>query len=437
VNDVCAELAERDLWPPERIADVQAERLGQTVARAARAPFYAEAFADAATDPSRVASLDDLRRLPFTTKDDLRANMPWGFLAVPRRDVVRMHYSSGTTGIATAVYHTAADIENWADNVVRGMIAAGVSADDVFQNMMTYGLFTGGLGLHYAAEKLGCMAIPAGAGNTARQVHLMQVFGTTVIHILPSYALRLALHCAEAGVDPVTDLELRVAFIGAEPHTDGTRRRIEAALGVEAYNCYGLSEMAGPGVAMGCPAQAGLHLREDQFLAEVVDPETLEPVAEGEQGELVLTSLTREAMPLIRYRTRDLTRLLPGPCPCGRSHRRIAPIFGRSDDMFIVKGVNVYPMQVERVLTGFPELGSNWVIVLDRHEGGDRMTVLVELSPQFWADDARTLDSLRERAQHELRGETLVTPEVELLEPGRLPAGEGKAARVEDRRGEM
>jgi phenylacetate-CoA ligase len=429
-------LAAADWLTTEDITATQEDRLAGAVERAARSPFYASLFAASGLDPASIRAVADLSRLPFTTKDDLRANMPWGFLAVPRRDVVRLHYSSGTTGVAVASYHTPTDLLNWADCVARGMLAAGVTDDDVFQNMMSYGLFTGGLGLHYGAERLGCLTIPAGAGNTARQIQLMQVFATTVIHILPSYALRVSHYCIDQGIDPVTGLALRVAFVGAEPHTDSTRRRIEAQLGVSVYNCYGLSEMAGPGVAMECPAQHGLHLREDQYLAEIIDPDTLQPVPDGESGELVLTTLLREAMPLLRYRTRDITRILPGPCPCGRAHRRLDRIVGRSDDMFIVKGVNIYPMQVERVLMGFTQLGSNWLITLDHFDGGDRMCVSVELSPAFMVDEVRKLDELREHVRHELRGELLVTPEVEIVEPGHLPADEGKAQRVRDLRDE-
>lgn len=436
MNSSHPSLAAADRLTTDEIRATQEERLPGALARAARSPFYASLVSSLGLGPAAIQTPDDLRSLPFTTKADLRANMPWGFLAVPRAEVVRMHYSSGTTGVAVAVYHTATDLLNWADCVARGMLAAGVTEEDVFQNMMSYGLFTGGLGLHYGAERLGCMTIPAGAGNTARQIQLMQVFGTTAIHILPSYALRVSHHCVDQGIDPVADLALRVAFVGAEPHTENTRRRIERELGLSVYNCYGLSEAAGPGVAMECEAQHGLHLREDQYLAEIIDPDTLEPLPDGEQGELVLTTLSRQAMPLLRYRTRDITRILAEPCSCGRMHRRIDRIVGRSDDMFIVKGVNVYPMQVERVLMGHPQLGGNWLIALDHFNGGDRMTVSVELSPAFGFDEMRKLDDLRETVQHELRSELLVTPEVEIVEPGHLPVSEGKAQRVRDLRDE-
>lgn len=428
------EFAQTDWLTKDEIRDLQVERLQDTVQRAARSPFYRQRFASLGINPASIRTPEDLSSLPFTTKDDLRSGMPWSFLAVPAREAVRMHYSSGTTGVATAVFHTQGDLRRWAECVGRGMIAAGVTADDVFQNMMSYGLFTGGLGFHYAGELIGCITIPAGAGNTARQIHLMQTFGTTVLHILPSYALRVALSCVEEGITPSEDLMVRVIFVGGEPHTENTRRRIEAQFGASVYNCYGMSEMAGPGIAMECQAQDGLHLREDHYLAEIIDPDTLEPLPEGEQGELVITTLTREAMPLLRYRTRDITQLLPGECPCGCRHRRISRIVGRSDDMLIVRGCNVYPMQVERVLMGYPELGSNWLITIDQVRGMDQMTITVELSTSFGVDDARMLDSLRERVEHDLRDELLLTPVVELAEPGKLPVSEGKAQRVRDRR---
>lgn len=414
------------------IDERQLAALRGAVDRAGRAPFYARALAD--INPGDIRTLADLHRLPFTTKEDMREHMPYGFLAAPLRDVVRMHYSSGTTGVATAIYHTREDLRWWAECVARGLMGVGVTDEDVFQNMMGYGLFTGGLGLHYAAELVGCMTIPAGSGNTQRQVHLMQQFGVTVIHILPSYAMRVVHFCEEHGIDPRRDLKLRVALLGAEPHTEAMRRRIEAMLGCDVYNCYGLSEMCGPGVALECPEQDGLHLREDHYLAEIVDPETLEPLPPGRQGELVLTTLNRRANPLLRYRTRDITTLSDEPCACGREHRRIGRIIGRSDDMFIVKGCNVYPIQVERVLMAVDEVGANYLITLDTAEDLDEMTVSVELRADVFFDDVRKVEAIRGRIVEDLRDETMVTPKVELLQPNSLPTGEGKAVRVVDRR---
>jgi len=418
----------------DEIEALQLERLRGTVARAIQAPHYQRALAEAGVSAQDIRCLDDLRRLPLTTKDDLRAGMPYGFLAVPRRQVARMHYSSGTTGLATAVYHTQDDLRYWAECVARGMLAVGVNAEDVFQNMMTYGLFTGGLGFHYAAELIGCMTIPASAGATARQIKMMRLFETTVMHVLPSYALYLASHCREQGLDPARDLALRVGFVGGEPHTEHFRQRLQEAFDAKFYNCYGLSEMCGPGVAMDCLAQQGLHLREDHYLAEILDPETLEPLPPGEPGELILTTLTREAMPLLRYRTRDITRLLPEPCPCGNQHRRLARLEGRSDDMLILRGVNFYPMQVERVLLGIPQVGDNYCLVLSRKEDLDQLTVQVELNPEYSFDDVRALEQIRTQIAEELRSELLFRVRVELVEPGHLPHGEGKAIRVLDRR---
>ena len=418
----------------DEILELQAQRLPQAARCALDTPWYAERLAALNTDLARITSLETLRELPLTSKDDLRAGMPLGFLAVPLDEVVRMHYSSGTTGTATAVYHTAGDVRRWAECVARGMLQVGVTREDVFQNMMGYGLFTGGLGLHYPAELIGCMTIPAGAGHTKRQIEMMKAFATTVIHVLPSYALRLATHCLAEGIVPSRDLDLRIAFVGAEPHSPEMRSRLEEALGVKAYNVYGLSEMCGPGVAMECTAQQGLHLREDHYLAEIVDPDTGEPLPDGENGELVLTTLTREATPLLRYRTRDVTRLLVEPCACGSEHRRIAPIVGRTDDMLIVRGTNVYPMQIERILMGVAQIGSNYVITLETTDEMDEMTVSVELSPDHSYDDSRQLEAIRSRIARALEQEILFRPTVKLLEPHSLPATEGKAVRVVDNR---
>jgi len=305
----------------------------------------------------------------------------------------------------------------------------------VFQNTMGYGLFTGGLGFHYGAEKLGVMVIPSGPGNSRRQIYLMQTFGTTVIHILPSYAMRLLSVFQEMGLDPRYDTRLRIAFIGAEPHSEEMRKRIEEAYGMDAYNSYGLSEMNGPGVAFECPYKNGLHVWEDSFILEVIDPETLEPLPDGEEGELVFTTLTREGMPIIRYRSRDLAAVYPEPCPCGRTHRRISRIKGRTDDMLIVKGVNIFPIQIERVLMNIPEVGTDYQIILDRKNYLDAMTVRVEINAKFFDGDIRHLERLQKKIVEELRSEIIIEPEVELVEPGSIPKSEGKAVRVIDKRG--
>jgi phenylacetate-CoA ligase len=417
---------------PSDLASLQAQRLAQTVAWAKAAPFYKERLAG--LDASAIKSPDHVRHLPFTTKDDLRQAFPFGHLAVAKSQTVRLHASSGTTGTPTAVYHTKRDLQNWANLVARSLFMAGVRPGDVFQNVVGYGLFTGGLGMHYGAERLGSMVIPAGTGNSRRQIALMRQFNTSVAHLIPSYALKLLSTFKEMGLDPKKDTCLRIMIIGAEPHTEEARKRIQDAYGVTAVNSYGLSEMNGPGVAFECAQQNGMHLWEDAFLLEVLDPETMEPKAPGEVGEVVLTTLTRRAMPLIRYRTRDLAAILPGACACGRTHLRLGRIAGRSDDMFIIKGVNVYPMQVESVLMGFKECGNNYLILLESAGDSDQMTVRIETTENARTMSADEFQRLEARLTRALRDEILVTPKVELVAPGSLAAGPGKAERVSDQR---
>ncbi len=416
------------------LAKLQAARLKTTVERCLAAPFYKKALAQAKIGPGDIHTVDDIRRLPFTTKDDLRANYPYGFLALPKEKFVRLHASSGTTGTPTAVFYTKNDLDAWADLMARSMFAVGVRPSDVLQNMSGYGLFTGGLGIHYGSERLGCLTIPAGAGNTKRQIKLIRDFGVTVVHIIPSYALYFATKLAAEGIK-ATDMPWRIALIGAEPHTEEVRRRIEELLHLKAYNSFGLSEMNGPGVAFECEYQNGMHLWEDAYVAEIIDPNTLEPVAEGEIGELVMTTLTREGMPLIRYRTRDLTRFLPGDCPCGRTSRRIDRIAGRADDMIIIKGVNIYPMQIEQVLMSMPEVGQNYVIELFTDGVMDNLRVKVEIKDEYFEEDMRALTGLQKRVSARLRDEILITPKVELIQHGSIPKAEGKAQRVVDLRG--
>ena len=418
----------------EELRKLQYERLKKTILRALNVPFYQKAFKEKGIAASDIRSIDDITKLPFTTKDDLRSNYPFGMAAIPLKDCVRVHSSSGTTGNPTVVLHSKNDLDAWAELVARNLYMVGVRDTDVFQNTSGYGMFTGGLGFQYGAEKLGCLTVPAAAGNSKRQIKFMKDFGTTVVHIIPSYATRLAEVMAEEGIDPRKDLKLKIFAIGAEPHTEEQRKRIEEMLGVKAYNSFGMSEMCGPGVAFECKEQNGMHIWEDNVIVEIVDPVTLKPVSDGEIGELVLTTLNREAMPLIRYRTRDLTRIIKGDCPCGRTHRRLARFQGRSDDMMILKGVNIFPIQIEKILMGFKELGSNFLITLETVDNNDEMTVEVELGELF-ADNVTDLKELIKAITHQLKDEILITPKVKLVPKGSLPSAEGgKAVRVKDLR---
>ncbi len=418
--------------PAKSLQELQLQRLCEVVARvAATVPLYQRKLAEAGVRTDDIRSLADVHRLPFTTNADLRENYPAGLLALPRNEVARLHTSSGTTGKPKALFFSRRDVDQAAELIARCLVMTGCSHGDVLQNMMTYGLFTGALVMHYGAEKAGLMVIPAGPGNSERQLMLMQDFRTTVFHTTPSYALYLADFMEKAGVDARRDLALRKAFIGAEAHSEETRRKIEGAFGIDAYNSYGLSETNGPGVAFECEQKHGMHLWEDNFLLEIIDPATGEPVPDGERGELVLTTLNREAMPLLRNRSRDLTAVIPEPCPCGRTHRRLTRITGRADDMLVVRGVNLYPQQIERVLMGVPELGRNYLIHL---RGLDEMTVKVELAPASFDGRAENLLRLEGRVAEKLRAEILVKPRVELAAPGTLPVSEGKARRVIDER---
>ncbi|WP_027368281.1 phenylacetate--CoA ligase family protein [Desulfocurvibacter africanus] len=417
----------------DALAQLQTDRLRATVERAAKSPFYSKRLAEAGLSAASVTSPEDIRKFPLTGKDDLRSNYPYGFLTCDRRELVRLHASSGTTGNPTAVLYTRKDLEQWAALVARCMYSVGMRKGDVFQNIAGYGLFTGGLGIHYGAEWLGCLTIPAGAGNTKRQIKLIQDFEVTALHIIPSYALYFGSVLEKEGIRP-EDFPPRIALIGAEPHTDEARKRIEQLLGLRAFNSYGLSEMNGPGVAFECTEQSGMHIWEDAYIVEVIDPVTLEPVPEGQVGELVLTTLTREGMPIIRYRTRDLTRLLPGQCACGRTHRRIDRISGRADDMLIIKGVNIYPMQVEQVLMTMPEVGQNYLIIIEREGYLDQLRIKVEIQDEYFVEDMRGLRSLQEKIAHKLHDEILITPRVDLVQRGTLPQSEGKAKRVVDAR---
>lgn len=418
--------------PRQELEKLQLERIKSTLTVASNAHYYKDQFQKHNISPDAIRCLDDFRKLPFTTKADMRANYPFGLLAGNLEDAVRIHSSSGTTGNPTVIIHSQHDLDSWANLVARCLYMVGLRKKDVFQNSSGYGMFTGGLGFQYGAERLGALTVPAAAGNSKRQIKFITDFQTTALHAIPSYAIRLAEVFQEEGIDP-TESSLKTLIIGAEPHTDEQRRKIERMLGVKAYNCFGMTEMNGPGVAFECLEQNGMHIWEDCYLVEIIDPETLQPLPDGEIGELVLTTLDRNMMPLIRYRTRDLTRIIPGECPCGRTHRRIDRIKGRSDDMFIIKGVNIFPMQIEKILVQFPELGSNYLITLETLHNQDEMIVEVELN-ELSTDNYIELENTRKEIVRRLKDEILVTPKVKLVKKGSLPQSEGKAVRVKDLR---
>ena len=415
------------------LEELQLKRLKKTIESAKNSSHYGKLFSELNITSENIHSLDDLRKIPFTTKDDLRNCYPFGMASIPLKDCVRVHSSSGTTGNPTVVLHSKKDLDEWANQVARCMYMVGLRDTDVFQNTSGYGMFTGGLGFQYGAEKLGALTVPAAAGNTKRQIKFITDFGTTCLHIIPSYATRLAEVFYELGIDPRKETKLKTICIGAEPHSEEQRKRIEQLLGVKAYNCFGMSEMNGPGVAFECTEQNGLHIWEDYVIVEIIDPVTLEPVPDGTIGELVLTTINREAMPLFRYRTRDLTRIIPGTCPCGRTHKRLDRFKGRSDDMIILKGVNIFPIQIEKILMNFKELANNYLITIETVGNSDEMQVEVEISDLF-TDDYSTLQKLSKNITHQLKDELLITPRLKLVAKGSLPVQEGKAIRVRDLR---
>lgn len=423
---------ELEIMPRQQLEALQVEKLRRTIDICLQSPFYKRVLGERGITSDTIKTIDDVRRLPFTTKQDLRENYPFGLVGGNMKDAIRIHSSSGTTGNPTVVTYSRHDIESWANMIARSMYMVGCRDTDVFQNSSGYGMFTGGLGFQYGAEKLGATTVPAAAGNSKRQIMFIRDFGTTCLHAIPSYAIRLAEVFHEEGIDP-RSTKLHTLFIGAEPHTDEQRRRIERLLGVKAYNSFGMTEMNGPGVAFECQEQNGMHLWEDNYILEIIDPDTLEPVPDGEIGEMVLTTLDRTMMPILRYRTHDLTRILPGDCPCGRTHRRIDRIKGRTDDMFIIKGVNVFPMQVEKILVKYPGLGSNYLITLDSEGDNDVMTVDVELDG-LNTDVYPELQRMTKDIQRALKDEILLTPRVRLVKKGSLPQSEGKAVRVKDLR---
>jgi phenylacetate-CoA ligase len=419
--------------PGPEMERLQVERLRACVARVAGAvPFYREQLAQAGITADSIRSLDDLARLPFTTKQDLRDHYPFGLLAVPQEQVLRIHASSGTTGKLTVVGYTRADLDLWANLIARALAAAGVTAADMVHNAYGYGLFTGGLGFHDGATRIGAAVIPVSGGNTRRQIQLMQDFGSTVLCSTPSYALLIAETLAEEGIDPAT-LRLKAGMFGAEPWSEQMRDAIEARLGLRAIDHYGLSEIIGPGVAGECIYQQGLHINEDHFIVEVIDPTSGERLPDGAEGELVFTCVTKEALPLLRYRTRDRSRLLREPCACGRTTVRMAKVLGRTDDMLIVRGVNVFPSQIETVLLQMGEAEPHYQIIVDRSSALDEIEVLVEVSAEIF-DDAGRLGQLEVRLNSGVASILGISCRVRVVGPRQIPRSEGKAVRVVDRR---
>ncbi|NLK46366.1 MAG: phenylacetate--CoA ligase [Treponema sp.] len=418
----------------DEIETIQLELLKKQIENALLTSFYKERLTKVnITSPNDIKSLDDLRRIPFTTKHDLREVYPYGLLAVPHSEVVRVHASSGTTGTPTVIYLTAKDVDMAADTMARGLAAAGCNRYDTCQNMMTYGLFTGGMSFHYGAEKLGMTVVPTSSGNTLRQIKFMHDFGTSVTHATPSYMLHLHQAMLESEYKR-DEFKWRIGISGAEPYSEQLRNKMEESLKIEVYNCYGMSELNGPGVAFECQLRQGMHVWEDRYIMEIINPDTLEPVEDGEEGELVMTILCRDAMPLLRYRTRDLTHVITEPCACGRTHRRIARFTGRTDDMLIINGVNVFPSQIEEVLLKAEGVGANYLIIVDKKGDLDRLTVQVEVTPAVFADDARVLNNLRDILKSEIQALITISPVIELKEPCSIPQAETKAKRVNDLR---
>ena len=429
------QVEEVERLPRKGLEPIQLQRLQRLVARVyEKVKPYREKMDEAGVKPADIQSLGDLRKLPFTTKDDLRDNYPFGLFTVPMEDIVRVHASSGTTGKPTVVGYTAADINTWADVMARCLAMGGATRGDMVHNAYGYGLFTGGLGAHYGAERLGATVIPISGGNTKRQITIMRDFGSSVLLSTPSYALNLAEAMIDAGVTP-DQLKLRVGIHGAEPWSENMRDEVEKKLGIRALDIYGLSEVIGPGVAMQCPqSDHGMHILEDHFLPEIVDPDTFEPLPSGEPGELVFTTLTKEAFPIIRYRTKDISTLYTEQCACGRTLVRMEKVTGRTDDMLIIRGVNVFPSQVEHVLMGIEGVEPHYQIEVNREGNLDTMSVLVEVSDNVFHDEIKILEGLTRKIQIEIKDLLGVTSSVKLVEPRTIQRSEGKAQRVIDNR---
>jgi phenylacetate-CoA ligase len=426
---------EFETLPRQALEALQLKRLQSVVKRVyANVPFYKDSFNKNGVSPADIKSLDDLQLLPFTTKQDMRDSYPYDLFAAPMEEIVRIHASSGTTGKPTVVGYTLKDIETWTDLMARSFVTAGVHKGDIIHNAYGYGLFTGGLGAHYGAERLGASVIPISGGNTKRQIMIMQDFGSTVLTCTPSYSLFMAEEAGVEGVD-FKKLKLRVGIFGAEPWSEAMRREIEEKLNLDAIDIYGLSEIMGPGVAIECiDAKQGLHIWEDHFIPEIIDPVTGKRLAAGEKGELVITTITKQGIPLIRYRTRDITSLTYDPCKCGRTHARIARMSGRSDDMLIIRGVNVFPSQIESILVGIEGVEPHYLLIVDRKDNLDTLQVQVEVDEQLFSDEVKVLQDLSRRIEKEIKDMLGVTCTVKLVEPKTIQRSEGKAKRVVDNR---
>ena len=418
----------------ERLTKLQSDRLSVMVERLYyNVPFYRNLFQKNGIEPGDINSVDQLKYLPFTTKQDLRDNYPFGLFAVPKSEVVRVHASSGTTGKPTVVGYTRKDIGTWSEVMARTLTAAGAGKTDVLHIAYGYGLFTGGLGVHYGAEKIGATVIPMSGGNTQRQLQLMEDFGSTIIACTPSYALFLAEAIYEAKI-PISNMKLKVGVFGAEPWTEEMRKEIEEKLKIKAIDIYGLSEVIGPGVASECAHQKGLHVFEDHFIPEIIDPNTLEVLPYGQLGELVFTCITKEALPLLRYRTRDLTILNPEKCSCGRTIIRMQKCLGRSDDMLIIRGVNVFPSQIETVLLEMSETKPHYLLIVDRINNLDVMEIWVEVDEQFFSDEIKKLEGLKKKIQHNIESTLGISANIKLVEPKTIERSEGKSKHVIDKR---
>jgi phenylacetate-CoA ligase len=418
----------------EQMREIQSQRLVTMVARVYNSvPFYRSKLKEKGLAPGDIKSIDDLKHLPFTLKTDLRDNYPFGLLAVPQAEIVRIHASSGTTGKPTVVGYTRNDIDMWSEVVARSLTMAGITRNDIIQVAYGYGLFTGGLGLHYGAEKIGASVIPISGGNTRKQLQLMEDFGSTVIACTPSYAAYLGESIRKEGIDP-KNIKLRAGIFGAEPWTEQMRVQIQELLGIKAYDIYGLTEVVGPGVSMECEHQCGNHIFEDHFIPEIIDPNTLEPLSYGEVGELVFTPVSKEGMPLLRYRTRDLTRLHADKCACGRTLVRMEKCLGRTDDMLIIRGVNVFPSQVESVLLELAETSPHYQLIVSRENNLDSLEIKVEIDEQFWSDEVKVLEALRKRISHNISSVLGISATIRLVEPRSIERSEGKAKRLIDNR---